>query len=1189
MVFFVLSIQDNVKVDFCTNLPSYSWGLFSSLVGLYRGYKDRNARLDAVEAQQPSYLAASTTPLVNQTFSDVNSEDVLREIHDHLALKHALLDRVIRARKLHHSRFFSLNLDYGHQHYLDILSNRRFIVIRALERLERRVSEVLYDTQRWFKWVRECQDEEDAARENEKKKIKSEAALFKRHVKDVQARMRALRAREDLKQQEDYLEIAYNTRLSEEEQEAQWDPIEDVIKDERGNYIDLIKNILFLTESVDDAQGNHASGKGMQGWKEETSLSSNATKKAKKSKARTAPNGSSIPLPENLAHDTKSQLRHRLKEGVELSYGKGLKVAGTIDNPIETYKRTAPVPDDVIDQLLEQMTEIKHLLFCRLLLSHATVLPTAINANTVEEFLNDKDITDADLRDLVLRLDNPGLQEIRDACADFGREDEEDDDIYDEPDVEEEIDKREERLKKLNLTSTRRGNLPKSWAPRREKQVTKEQRERQSIVERSGALGVMPEEGKGQTMIDFGDVDNEVLIRDAKTSKILSSPPKNQCWLSREKAGLGRASKNEWIVKAEVGQAFFEKMETTRQWHFGFNEYYDVYVWDLEAGQPWPCLYNTVWETLVKAHRFRSIQDMYNPLAPILKTLTRDRVTFRTRDFKLGEDGRSLWDDVQSGQNRMVDPEGKTPEERLLPDLDVSHFYGEPDALEDEVLFQERLSTETATALYSGRTNALQDFVDSSPDFERFIYDLETDEELSSSDGSDYSPEDESEVYGSEEDELLENQEKVGESEQEENESLEETFDEESRSIDAVNRESTLPPLSKIELDDLALLAQIKLPNTSGDKMKEDFYRFMDREKSKAFKQGWHAADLNPGGPDRQHEAQVIREQMVKYNLSTSDRYKHYQTLQFLNVHPCRHRRILPDARDARAMVTLFFHSDFLSSEYGIMHKDSLLLKQKERALNPPPMRESASERHKSTDFWKDWDNHWKTHNRNAHYPVEWDVVIRPVIAKLYKAGIIKPTHLDSKHTFSRAMSAPGAEGKRDLFVDFRPIAENMVSPSYVQQPPSKDYLLSSIRRFSKNHAGARFAALRLWSAPHFYPLMNGLDKRHMTAFIDGLGRTWEWNFVPKDMPHSATSIHHTASQRISAFKAQFTDRVVHRGDLFIVMGSDAQDLLELTTAAIFAIQTEPWRFEVDLWRSFINVDQDFFNFLDELNAGWLD
>lgn len=48
------------------------------------------------------------------SFADVEDIDVLRSLHDHLFQRHALIDRVIRARKLHHSRFFSLQLDrYG--------------------------------------------------------------------------------------------------------------------------------------------------------------------------------------------------------------------------------------------------------------------------------------------------------------------------------------------------------------------------------------------------------------------------------------------------------------------------------------------------------------------------------------------------------------------------------------------------------------------------------------------------------------------------------------------------------------------------------------------------------------------------------------------------------------------------------------------------------------------------------------------------------------------------------------------------------------------------------------------------------------------------------------------------------------------------------------------------------------------
>lgn len=41
-------------------------------------------------------------------------------------------------------------------------------------------------------------------------------------------------------------------------------------------------------------------------------------------------------------------------------------------------------------------------------------------------------------------------------------------------------------------------------------------------------------------------------------------------------------------------------MESERKWHFGFNEYYDVYIWDLEPGQPSLSLYSAIYEVSFK-------------------------------------------------------------------------------------------------------------------------------------------------------------------------------------------------------------------------------------------------------------------------------------------------------------------------------------------------------------------------------------------------------------------------------------------------------------------------------------------------------------------------------------------------------------------------------------------------------------
>lgn len=57
---------------------------------------------------------------------------------------------------------------------------------------------------------------------------------------------------------------------------------------------------------------------------------------------------------------------------------------------------------------------------------------------------------------------------------------------------------------------------------------------------------------------------------------------------------------------------------------------------------------------------------------------------------------------------------------------------------------------------------------------------------------------------------------------------------------------------------------------------------------------------------------------------------------------------------------------------------------------------------------------------------MEWDVTIRPIIAKLYKAGIIRLTFMACNHIPGRAMAGPVVKGKRDLFIDLRVVQDEI-------------------------------------------------------------------------------------------------------------------------------------------------------------------
>lgn len=114
---------------------------------------------------------------------------------------------------------------------------------------------------------------------------------------------------------------------------------------------------------------------------------------------------------------------------------------------------------------------------------------------------------------------------------------------------------------------------------------------------------------------------------------------------------------------------------------------------------------------------------------------------------------------------------------------------------------------------------------------------------------------------------------------------------------------------------------------------------------------------------------------------------------------------------------------------------------------------------------------------------------------------------------------------------------------------------------------------------------MLGRQNWNEWSFLDGIGRIWTWKFVPKDMPFSEWSIYNSALQRLRSLNKVFGDRVTVRRDLSMVMGVDEQDLEKYAMGVTYTIRTKPWRQEVDIWRSFVNVD---YAFLEKLDDKWL-
>lgn len=175
-----------------------------------------------------------------------------------------------------------------------------------------------------------------------------------------------------------------------------------------------------------------------------------------------------------------------------------------------------------------------------------------------------------------------------------------------------------------------------------------------------------------------------------------------------------------------------------------------------------------------------------------------------------------------------------------------------------------------------------------------------------------------------------------------------------------------------------------------------------------------------------------------------------------------------------------------------------------------------------------------------------------------------------------------------DFYIDYyKRLPESSVA--HLVDPTGFDakYILSTASSFRSAHPAARFSILRIWSAPHFYPLMFGLDRRQMSAFLDDRGRAWEFKFLPKDMPYSEWSIHRQVSSRIEPYRRMLVkEKVVVAKDLILVMGTDEKECRRLSEGVTYAIQTKPWRMEVDFWRSFVGIDLDF---LVGLDHRWLE
>lgn len=371
---------------------------------------------------------------------------------------------------------------------------------------------------------------------------------------------------------------------------------------------------------------------------------------------------------------------------------------------------------------------------------------------------------------------------------------------------------------------------------------------------------------------------------------------------------------------------------------------------------------------------------------------------------------------------------------------------------------------------------------------------------------------------------------------------------------------------------------------------------------AQAFKPQFHAADIEPGAMERNAELQQLQEESRRVNSKCGYmRGKAAQTQMWLNVHESEHRLVLRDIEATYAFVGLFFPAD--RQKFGSNIADwrqklstrTKLVDNQYKAMQLPYFRDWRSDELLPTDFGPPCKNDdayipLETKGRTKKPPREWDAVTRPVIARLYKSGIITPCHVNLPGGRAIAREDP-MTGQQAMFIDYRksPLfgGKTIEDRSHIIDFKTVDLIKIAREHNERNKFGrSRFALLRVYSHPMFWTNVVGYDLRENFAFEDCRGRAWAWKFYPKEVAGSEWSVQHTLDLKLKRWRSQLGKNVKVRRDIVLVMGDTQEELEKMVLGTVFALQTANWRHEVDFWRSFVDVDLEF---LENLDKKWLE
>ncbi|KAK5661906.1 hypothetical protein OQA88_10015 [Cercophora sp. LCS_1] len=329
---------------------------------------------------------------------------------------------------------------------------------------------------------------------------------------------------------------------------------------------------------------------------------------------------------------------------------------------------------------------------------------------------------------------------------------------------------------------------------------------------------------------------------------------------------------------------------------------------------------------------------------------------------------------------------------------------------------------------------------------------------------------------------------------------------------------------------------QLRIPISKLTKIMSS-QEIMERDRSYIFKETFHLSDLETGAATKYDVSTRLVRSVQRFVPDTPKLDWPWFCIELLNwmnlrlrykdcnvepLKPWPHRYMAQDITQAFVTMALFFPN-------GSEFKSSPLFDPLERSKHRRYCRTRTRNRFRPASFWSEIEGlKAQSNNRKPMselYPLEWSILARSTVAKLYRGGAPGPAPFSPEPQICPRYVIVNTEPHRpdgpDVSIQYNWKREDFMEgmpANYVDYADWPD-LTSKIRPFATAHPNARFSLLKLWSAPRFYPIMLQTPSRLMTAFLGTADRAMEWKFLPKDMPASEWSIHNSVRLRLECLR----------------------------------------------------------------------